>query len=209
MRSVLPESIKHISQFFQRLPGIGQKTAQRLAFYLLRMPDEDLKSFGAELTSLNSKIHRCPVCHNLTEENGPCLICIDKTRNETQIIVVENVLDLLALETGNIYKGKYHVLNGRIDPLNHIGPDDLYIESLIKRVEEEAGKLKEVILATNPDMEGEATAIYIRDRLKELKERKHLSFRISRLAYGLPIGASLEYAGYMTLEKSIEGRKDY
>ena len=209
MRSVLPESIKHISQFFQRLPGIGQKTAQRLAFYLLRMPEEDLKSFGAELASLKSKIHRCPICHNLTEEDGPCLICTDKTRDEKQIIVVETVLDLLALETGNIYKGQYHVLNGRIDPLNHIGPDDLYIEDLVKRVEKMGKKLKEIILATNPDMEGEATAMYIRDRLKELKEKKHLSFKISRLAYGLPIGASLEYAGYMTLEKSIEGRKDF
>jgi len=209
MRSVLPESIKHISQFFQRLPGIGQKTAQRLSFYLLRMPNEDLKSFGQELISLKRKIHRCPVCHNLTEEDGPCLICADKTRNRTEIIVVENVLDLLALERGDIYKGMYHVLNGRIDPLNHIGPEDLYIGSLIRRVEKEKDRLREVILATNPDMEGEATAIYIRDRLKEVKEKTGLSFKISRLAYGLPIGASLEYAGYMTLGKSIEGRKDY
>jgi len=209
MRSVLPESIKHISQFFERLPGIGHKTAQRLSFYLLRMPEEDLKSFGEELANLKLRVHRCSVCHNLTEEDGPCLVCTDKTRDETKIIVVETVLDLLALETGNIYQGQYHVLNGKIDPLNHVGPEDLYIDSLMARVEKGAGQLEEVILATGPNMEGEATAIYIRDRLKDLKKKKGLSFKISRLAYGLPIGASLEYAGYMTLEKSIAGRQNY
>ena len=220
--STLPNNIKQIAFFLERLPGIGQKTANRLAFYLLRLPERDLKEFAENVTTLKSKTKLCKICMNLTEEEI-CSIDKDSSRNHEVITVVEEVLDLLSFETGNIYKGAYHVLHGKIDPLNHIGPDDIYIEQLLTRVkgeglsvksngETEKGqtqKITEVILAMNPDMEGESTAMYIRDRLNELKKRTDADFKITRLAYGLPIGASLEYADYMTLRKSIEGRNDF
>jgi recombination protein RecR len=147
---------------------------------------------------------------NLTEEEI-CSIDQDVSRNHEVITVVEEVLDLLSFETGNIYKGVYHVLHGKIDPLNHIGPEDIYIEQLLIRIKtaSKASTVKEIILATNPDMEGESTAMYIRDRLNEIKKRTGADFKITRLAYGLPIGASLEYADYMTLKKAIDGRNKF
>src|SRR3989338_8903308 len=211
MVSSLPSNLKQIAFFLERLPGIGEKTANRLAFYFLRLPERDLKEFAQNITSLKSKTKLCKNCLNLTE-NELCAICIDKTRDQAVITVVEEVLDLLSFETGNIYKGLYHVLHGKIDPLNHIGPEDIRIEELLRRVRTASAKasaVKEIILAMNPDMEGEATAMYIRDRLKEIKKRTGANFKITRLAYGLPIGASLEYADYMTLRKAIEGRNEY
>ena len=207
--STLPNNLKQIAFFLQRLPGIGEKTANRLAFYLLRLPERDLKEFAENVILLKSKTKFCGICMNLTEEEI-CSIDTDASRNHEVITVVEEVLDLLSFETGNIYKGVYHVLHGRIDPLNHIGPEDIYIEKLITRVKTSASsKLKEIIVATNPDMEGESTAMYIRDRLKEIKKRSGADFKITRLAYGLPIGASLEYADYMTLKKAIDGRNKF
>jgi recombination protein RecR len=220
--STLPNSLKQIAYFLERLPGIGQKTANRLAFYLLRLPERDLKEFADNIISLKSKTKYCKVCMNLTE-GEICSIDDDSSRDHGIITVVEEVLDLLSFETGNIYKGVYHVLHGKIDPLNHIGPDDIYIDQLLKRVSgnskqsHSASKneatletsIKEIILAMNPDMEGESTAMYIRDRLNEIKKRTGADFKVTRLAYGLPIGASLEYADYMTLRKSIEGRNEF
>lgn len=221
--ATLPTSLRSISQFLERLPGIGEKTANRLAFYLLRMPEKDLQDIAEKIRTLKSKTKLCKICLNLTEDEI-CEICKDDKRDHNVITVVEDVLDLLSFETGNIYEGVYHVLHGRIDPLNNVGPDDIYIQPLINRVRENI-ELKEVILATNPDMEGEATAMYIRNKLNEIKksrskdeelqvkegvsEQKQYSFKISRLAYGLPMGGNLEYADYMTLRKSIEGRSDY
>jgi len=206
--STLPSNLKQIAFFLERLPGIGAKTANRLAFYLLRLPERDLKDFAQSISTLKSKTKMCKLCMNLTEVEL-CDIDEDQGRDNLTITVVEEVLDLLSFETGGIYKGVYHVLHGKIDPLNHIGPDDIYIEKLLSRVQSPKYKVKEIILAMNPDMEGESTAMYIRDRLNEIKRRTGADFKITRLAYGLPIGASLEYADYMTLRKSIEGRNEF
>ena len=204
--ATLPSSLKQIAYFLQRLPGIGEKTANRLAFYMLRLPQEDLKIFSETIRDLKIKTKFCSKCKNLTEEDI-CNICQDQTRDHSKILVIEDVLDLVSFETGRIYNGLYHLLHGRIDPLNNIGPNDIFIDSLFKRIEK--GKVKEIILATNLDTEGEATAMYIKTKLIDLKKRKKLNFKISRLAYGLPMGSNLEYADYMTLQKSIEGRSSY
>lgn len=205
--NTLPNSLKQVSLFLERLPGIGEKTAHRLAFYLLRLPDQDLKEFGHAVSELKEKTKLCKNCFNLTEEEL-CAICQDSKRDQSTVTVVENVLDLLSFETGNIYEGIYHVLHGRIDPLNHISPDDIYVNQLISRIELHKDSIKELILATNPDMEGEATAMYIKNKLQELQKTLKTEFKITRLAYGLPMGANLEYADYMTLRKAMEGRNN-
>lgn len=201
----LPNSLKKIVNFFETLPGIGPKTAKRLAFYLLRIPQNDLENFGKTLAEFKKKLHYCPLCFNFTEDKI-CSICQDERRDKATIIVVEEVLDLLAIEAAKKYQGVYHVLHGRIDPLNYIGPEDIYINNLLKRIDKNT---KEIILATNPNMEGEATAIYIKKKLLEIKEKKHFTFKITRLAYGLPLGADIEYADYLTLQKALEGRQNY
>jgi len=200
----LPNNLKKISLFLERLPGIGEKTANRLAFYLLRLPENDLKDFAESISSLKEKTKFCENCFNLTEDSL-CDICKDSRRDHSVITVVETVLDLLSFETGNIYTGVYHVLHGKIDPLNHVGPDDIKIKELISKIQNPKSKIKEIILATNPDMEGEATAIYIKNKLKIKNEK----LKITRLAYGLPIGGNLEYADYMTLKKAMEGRSKF
>lgn len=206
--ATLPASLRQISLFLERLPGIGEKSANRLAFYLLRMPDADLQDFADAVSHIKERTKRCKVCLNLTEEEI-CSVCDDTRRDKGVITVVEDVLDLLSFETGNIYEGSYHVLHGRIDPLNHIGPDDIFIDKLLIRVREMESDAKEVILATNPDMEGEATAMYIRNKLHELKKDKDMSFTVTRLGYGVPIGGNLEFADYMTLKKAMENRNRY
>lgn len=201
---MLPDSLKQIALFFERLPGIGEKTANRLALYLLRMPASDLQEFAKKLSELKEKTKRCSVCMNLSEKEI-CAICADSKRNHAIITVIESPLDLLSFEKGGIYNGVYHVLHGRIDPLNNIGPDDIYIEQLLQRLEKEKDVILEVVLATNPDMEGEATAMYIQKKIKIQNE----NVRITRLAYGLPMGASVEYADYGTLGKAMENRKSF
>lgn len=201
---MLPDSLKQIALFFQRLPGIGEKTANRLALYLLRMPASDLIEFAKQLSELKEKTKKCSVCMNLSEKEI-CSLCSDVRRDSTTITVIESPLDLLSFEKGNIYKGLYHVLHGRIDPLNNIGPDDIYITALLERVKQTGNVIKEIILATNPDMEGEATAMYIQKKLKIF----NFKLKITRLAYGLPMGASVEYADYGTLSKAIENRRSF
>jgi len=201
--SSLPNSLKNISLFLERLPGIGEKTANRLTFFLLNLPEEDLKEFAENVSTLKSKTKLCKDCFNFTEKEM-CEICESSERDHSIICVVETVLDLLSFEQGRIYNGVYHVLHGKIDPLNRVGPDDLKINELINRIKL-SHKITEVILATNPDMEGEATAVYISNKLKIKNEK----LKISRLAYGLPMGANLEYADYMTLKKAIEGRNEF
>lgn len=224
MSSSLPASVRQVALFLERLPGIGQKTANRLAFYILRMPERDLQSFAENIAQLKAKTKRCSVCNNLTED-PVCSICANPERDHGTITVVEDVVDLLSFETGNIYQGVYHVLHGKIDPLNHIGPEDIFIDSLLTRirqmVESEDSPLSEVILAMNPDMEGEATAMYLRNALNEIRSVKQdasdepgtgtsgVGFRITRLGYGLPIGGNLEYADYMTLRKAFENRSSF
>lgn len=210
--ATLPASIKQIALFLERLPGIGEKTANRLAMYLLRMPEVELQAFGEAVRELKKRTKLCKQCLNLTEDEL-CSICMDNRKDTSTITVVETVLDLLSFETGNIYNGLYHVLHGKIDPLNSVGPDEIYIQKLLERIKKlriANSELKEIILATNPDMEGEATAMYIKKQLERLKEEDgKLKFKITRLAYGLPMGANLEYADYGTLGKAIEGRRDY
>jgi len=206
----LPKDLKHIAYFLQRLPGIGEKTANRLAFYFLRMPQQDLSELSESIMNLKEKTKLCVECKNLTEFDR-CSICENSQRDKTVITVVEDVLDLLSFETGNIYNGIYHVLHGKIDPLNNIGPDDIHIDSLFQRVK--GAEITEVVLATNLDMEGEATSMYIKEKLKveneKRKAKKHGVMKITRLAYGLPMGANLEYADYMTLKRALEGRNEY
>jgi recombination protein RecR len=201
---MLPNNLKKISLFLERLPGIGEKTANRLTFFLLNLPDEDLKEFAENVASLKAKTKLCQNCFNFTE-NELCEICEDKNRDQSVICVVETVLDLLSFEQGKIYNGVYHILHGKIDPLNRMGPEDIKVKELISKIKNHKPHIKEIILATNPDMEGEATAIYIKNQLEALKQ----NFKVTRLAYGLPMGANLEYADYMTLKKAIEGRNKF
>ena len=200
----LPSSLRQIALFLERLPGIGQKTANRLALFFLKLPKEDLAAFAQSITDLKDKTKYCAICLNLTEKEV-CIICQDSRRDTHIITVVEDPLDLLSFEAGDIYQGVYHVLHGKIDPLNNIGPDDIQIEKLIERVSKSDSEVEEVILATNLDMEGEATALYIKNKLLTLGKK----FKVTRLAYGLPMGASLEYADYMTLKRAIDGRGEY
>lgn len=206
----LPSNLKHIAYFLQRLPGIGEKTANRLAFYFLRLPQQELKELSESILHLKEKTKLCLECKNLTEHDR-CSICENIQRDRTVITVVEDVLDLLSFETGNIYNGVYHVLHGKIDPLNNIGPDDIHIDALFDRIK--GADVVEIVLATNLDMEGEATSMYIKEKLKS-ENTKRLSInqpeiKITRLAYGLPMGANLEYADYMTLKRALEGRNEY
>lgn len=204
--SSLPKDLTKTIDFFEKLPGIGPKTAKRLGFYLLRLPQVDLEEMAGHLSTLKKSAIFCERCFNLGEEKL-CFICSDRRRDEGTITVVEDVLDLLSLEAGHHYDGVYHVLHGRIDPLNYISPDDIQISALVRRVQENGNVIKEIVLATNPDTEGEATAMYIRERLEEVKNGS--LFKVTRLAYGLPIGADLEYADYMTLKRAYDGRKDF
>jgi recombination protein RecR len=186
------------------LPGIGPKSAQRLAFYLLHVPQEDLDAFASHLMELKRNTVLCSLCKNVTEEN-PCIICSAPGRDHGIICVVEQPTDVLSIEKTGKFKGLYHVLHGSIDPLNNIGPDELYIADLLKRAESPSDKVTEIILAMNPNMEGEATAMYL---TKQLRGRAP-DVTITRLAHGLPMGADIEYADEMTLSRALEGRRDY
>jgi len=183
------------------LPGIGPKTAQRLAYYMLRFPQDRLERFAEAVERLKKDTKMCERCFNVDEES-PCRICSDRGRNSSQICVVETPLDLLALERSDGYTGVYHVLHGVINPLNNIGPNDIYLPQLLKRIKEE--QVDELIIATNPSMEGEATAMYIANKVKEMGEK----VRVTRIGRGLPTGADLEYADDTTLSRAMEGRKE-
>lgn len=187
---------------FQKLPGIGPKTAQRLSYYLLHVPQGELEEFADNLESLKKNTVLCSICKNVSEVN-PCEICSDTSRDDSTILVVEQPLDILAFERTGKYKGVYHVIHGAINPLDNIGPDELYLDDLVKRIRENGVKTKEVIIATNPTMEGDATAIYLNKRLRTTKPK----FSITRLGMGIPTGADLEYADDVTLAQAIEGRR--
>ena len=207
----LPKPIKKLIDSFERLPGIGPKTAQRLTFYLLHVPDEMLDEFGQALMNLKKDTITCSVCFNVSETD-PCPICADKSRDHSVICVVEQPLDILAIEKIGKYKGVYHVLGGAISPLNNIGPDELNIKPLLDRVQKsiksESPKVREIILATNPNMEGEATAMFIKNELRKF-QISNFKFQISRLGQGLPTGGDLEYADEVTLQRALEGRREY
>lgn len=195
--SLLPKSLSRLIDSFERLPGIGPKSAQRLAFYLLHVPQEDLEQFADTLKELKANTVLCTLCKNVTEQD-PCMICSNPSRDQTLLCVVEQPTDVLSIEKTGKYKGLYHVLHGSIDPLNNIGPDEIYIADLIKRVK----NIHEIILATNPNMEGEATSMYIQKQLTVNSKQ----LKVTRLAHGLPVGADIEYADEVTLSRALEGR---
>ena len=185
---------------FHRLPGIGPKTAQRLAYYLIRMPEEQARSLSEAVLAVKERIVLCSRCYNITETD-PCLICSDPVRDQTSVCIVEEPLDVLALERTDTFKGLYHVLHGVISPMNGVGPDDLKIQPLLGRLR--GGGVQEVILATNPNLEGEATAMYVHRLISPL------GVRVTRPARGLPVGGDLEYADEVTLSRAIEGRQAF
>ncbi|MBU3978645.1 recombination mediator RecR, partial [Patescibacteria group bacterium] len=198
----IPRAIQNLIDAFERLPGIGPKTAQRLTFYLLHVPQGELDRFAQALQNLRKDIIMCSICYGV-DERDPCEICVDVKRDKSVICVVEQPLDVLAIDKIGKFHGVYHVLHGKIDPLSNIGPDEIYIQQLLDRIE--AGEPKEVILATNPTMEGEATAMFLAKQLRTLNPE----LRITRIGRGLPTGADLEYADSMTLERALEGRREY
>jgi recombination protein RecR len=200
--NILPKAVSKVIESFERLPGIGPKTATRLAFYLLHVPKEDIEKFAAHLVDLKSATVLCSVCKNVAE-NDPCTICSDPRRDKSICCVVEQPTDVLAIEKTNSFRGVYHVLHGVIDPLNNIGPDEIYISDLMKRLKDQ--DVKELIFAMNPTMEGEATAMYIQKQLKG----NNLHLTMTRLAHGLPVGGDIEYADEVTLRRALEGRRDY
>ncbi len=238
----IPKAIQNLIESFERLPGIGPKTAQRLTFYLLHVPQGELDRFSAAVQSLKKDTVLCSTCF-IVGETDPCYICSDERRDKSTICVVENPLDVLAMEKSGKYNGLYHVLHGRIDPLNNIGPEEIFIRQLLERVKGSSNgfkkeKIKEIILATNPTMEGEATAMYVAKKLGELRtspfaeasdstkvstdksEDKQMSqpkagqplaekLKITRIWRGLPVGADIEYADEVTLQRAMEGRQVY
>ncbi len=204
----LPKPIVKLIESFERLPGIGPKTAQRLAFYLLHVPQEMLEEFGQSLASLKKLTVFCSACFNIGESD-PCYICSQPSRDKSLICVVEQALDIISFEKTGKFNGVYHVLHGSINPLLNIGPDEIRIAELLSRLKMQSTPIAEVILATNPNMEGEATAMYIQRELNKLKTDLALIMKVTRLAHGLPMGADIEYADAITLSRSLEGRREF
>ena len=196
----LPPALEALTEQFARLPGIGAKSAQRLAFYVLNLPDQEAEAFAAAILHAKGSVTRCPICQNLTEGDGPCALCASPKRDHALICVVADPKGVIAMESSGEYHGLYHVLHGVISPMNHVGPDDLRITELVSRVA--AGGVEEVIMATNPDTEGETTAMYLSRLLREF------GVKITRLAYGIPVGSHLEYADDATLMRALEGRRE-
>ena len=194
-----PAALERLTEQFARLPGIGGKSAQRLAFYTLSMPQEQAEEFADAIVQAKRTVHTCPVCQNLTDQEQ-CAICADEQRDHSVICVVAEPKDVIAMERAREYSGVYHVLHGVISPLNHVGPDNLRIRELLERVAQ--GGVQEVIMATNPDTEGEATAMYLSRLLRPLE------VKVTRLAYGVPVGSQLEYADEVTLSRALEGRQE-
>ena len=198
----LPKAVRQLVEKFERLPGIGPRSAQRLVFYLLHNPATELEDFADKLLALKRETVMCATCHNIAESD-PCSICGDQNRDRSSLCVVEQPLDLLALEKSEKYHGFYHVLHGCIAPLNNIGPDQLYLRDLLKRLD----GVTELILATNPTMEGEATALYIKQMIANSNLPNKDAIAITRIGHGLPIGADIEYADSVTLARALEGRR--
>lgn len=197
MKYFAPPVEKLIEQF-AKLPGVGHKTAQRLAFHVMSMPEDEVKDFADALLAAKSNVHMCKICQNLTQDEV-CKICADESRDRHTICVVSDPKDLIAIEKTKEYNGLYHVLHGSISPLNGIGPDALKIKELLLRIADE--DITEIIMATNPDTEGETTAVYLARLLRPF------NIKITRLAYGIPVGGHLEFADQVTLGRAIEGRR--
>ena len=194
-----PAALQNLADQFARLPGVGSKTAQRLAFHVLSLPDGEAENFANAILEAKKQVHTCPVCQNLTDREL-CPICDDDSRDHSVVCVVADPKDVIAMERSREYRGVYHVLHGVISPLNHVTQDDIRIRELLKRVSQ--GEIKEVIMATNPDTEGEATAMYISRLLRPME------VKVTRLAYGMSVGSQLEYADEVTLTRALEGRQE-
>ena len=197
--SFFPASLENLVDKFASLPGIGRKSAQRLAFHVLSLPDAEAQSFAEAIISAKKSVHCCKVCQNLTE-GEICQICASDTRDKSTVCVVSEPRDVLSIERGREYNGTYHVLHGVLSPMSHVGPDDIRIKELLVRVAE--NDIQEVIMATNPDTEGEVTAMYLSRLLKPF------NVKVTRLAYGIPVGSNLEFADDATLNRAIEGRTE-
>jgi recombination protein RecR len=200
----IAKPIQSLIEAFTKLPGIGPKSAQRLTYYLLHVPQIQLDEFADAIVSLKKDTVLCSICKNISETE-PCPICSDPTRDHSQILVVEEPLDILAFERTGKFKGVYHVLHGAINPLENIGPDEIYIQQLLDRISNLESGIKEVIIATNPTMEGEATAMYLRKQISLLNSK--FQILVTRLGMGIPTGADLEYADETTLTQALEGRR--
>lgn len=197
----IPKPIRELIESFEKLPGIGPKSAQRLTFYLLHVPQAQLESFANALTNLKKQTVLCSICKNVGESD-PCIFCDDDSRDQSTIVVVEQPLDILAIEKTGRYNGVYHVLHGSINPLDNIGPDEIFMVQLFNRLK----TTREIIIATNPTMEGEATAMYITKRVHELANGT--SPKITRLGMGIPTGAYVEFADEVTMTQALEGRRE-
>jgi len=194
-----PAALQNLTDQFARLPGIGGKTAQRLAFHVLSLPLEEAEAFAEAIVEAKKSVHTCPCCQNLTDREV-CPICDDLSRDRSTICVVAEPKDVIAMERSREFRGLYHVLHGVISPLNHVTQDDIKVKELLGRVA--TGEVREVIMATNPDTEGEATAMYISRLLRPME------VKVTRLAYGVPVGSQLEYADEVTLSRALEGRQE-
>ncbi len=194
-----PEPIARLIEAFHKLPGVGPKSAQRLAYHILRAPEQEAAALASAIQDVKSRIKLCSVCLNITE-NDPCGYCQDSRRDASAVCVVEQPLDILALERAGVFRGRYHVLHGVLNPMDGIGPEHLHIRELLERLRD--GEVKEVIMATNPSLEGEATAMYIQRLVSPL------GVKVTRLARGLPSGADLEYTDDVTLARALEGREE-
>lgn len=207
----IPKAIENLVTQFERLPGIGPKTAQRLTFYLLHVPQTILDEFSRAIADLKRQTVQCSRCQNIAEQD-PCPICQDETRDASVILVVEHPLDVMVVERTGVYQGSYHVLHGVISPLDNIGPDDLYIKEFISRLAGDT--IREIILGLNPTMEGEATSLYIKNQIAKIKNMASTNQRINaliitRLGQGMPTGGDLQYADESTLKQALEGRREF
>ncbi len=197
--SFFPSSLENLIDKFASLPGVGRKSAQRLAFYVLGLPEAEAKSFAAAIVEAKNNVHACRICQNLTEDEV-CQICASDRRDRSVICVVSEPRDVLSIERGHEYNGLYHVLHGVLSPMSHVGPDDIRIKELLVRAAEP--EVEEIIMATNPDTEGEATAMYISRLLKPF------NIKVTRLAYGIPVGSNLEFTDDATLNRALDGRTE-
>ncbi|MBD3250793.1 MAG: recombination protein RecR [Candidatus Pacebacteria bacterium] len=196
----LPKAVSRLIDQFERLPGIGPKSAQRLVFYLLHNPESEIREFANRLVAIKTDTVMCSTCHNVAETD-PCHVCVDPNRDQTILCIIERPLDLIAIENSDKYQGYYHVLHGAIDPLNNIGPEQLFMNDIVKRLD----GVQEVIIATNPTMEGEATALYISELIQKAANGQPV--KVTRIGHGLPIGADIEYADGVTIARALEGRR--
>lgn len=194
-----PQPIAQLIEAFSRLPGIGARTAARLTFHVLKMEEDDVVNFAKALVNVKRHLHYCSICCNITDID-PCRICQDKSRDRSQICVIQDAKDLVAMERTREFHGYYHVLHGAISPMEGIGPDDIHVKELLNRLQDE--EVQEIILATNPNIEGEATAMYLSRLIKPI------GLKVTRIAHGLPVGGDMDYADEITLTKALEGRRE-